>query len=124
MAVGGSGVYIDAKTSSLVRCWAASASLQTAEIRSDEEGCVDAPGCQFRLESNALLTLRQLHACSVAVGGSGVYIGAKDFLISEVLGGFSITADCGASALKEKDKGKVGRLTVQIGAHAAPAPPG
>ena len=64
--------------------------------------------------------------CSVAVGGSGVYIGAKDFLISEVLGGFSVTADSGASALREKGKegGKVGRLTVQIGAHAAPPPPG
>ena len=62
------------------------------------------------------------YACSVAVGGSGVYIGAKDYLISEVLGGFSATADCGPSA--HKDRGKVGRLTLQIGAHASPPPPG
>lgn len=51
-----------------------------------------------------------------------MYIGAKDYLISEVLGGFSATADCGQSA--HKDRGKVGRLKVQVGAHASPPPPG
>ena len=59
---------------------------------------------------------------SLAIGSSGAYVGAKDYLISEIVGGFSATADCGPSA--HKGGGKVGRLTLQVGAHAAPPPPG
>ncbi|KAK9802713.1 hypothetical protein WJX73_010173 [Symbiochloris irregularis] len=59
---------------------------------------------------------------NLTFGGSGAYIGMKDYQISEVAGGFSLTLDAGPSA--RKSGRKAGRIIMQVGAQAAPPPPG
>lgn len=46
----------------------------------------------------------------------------KDYLISEVAGGFSLTLDAGAST--RKAGAKAGRISMQVGAQPAPPPSG
>ena len=50
--------------------------------------------------------------CRFAFGGSGVFFGGKDVFISEVTGGFSVTADGHGT---NKDGVQTARLIVQVG---------
>ena len=53
-----------------------------------------------------------LPVCRFAFGGSGVFFGGKDVFISEVTGGFSVTADGHGT---NKDGVPTARLIVQVG---------
>jgi hypothetical protein len=53
--------------------------------------------------------------CSFAQGSNGIYFGMKDFLLSEVSGNFSISADTVVGKLKGEEDQKCARLRVRVG---------
>ena len=57
----------------------------------------------------------QFHCCRFAQGSNGIYFGGKGFVLSELSGSFSMSADTVASKHKGEDGQDIARLSLRVG---------
>ncbi|CAL8467730.1 g7268 [Coccomyxa elongata] len=99
--------------------------------RAEESGAVAAAGMaqQIAFTEGRLDALKQrlyfppVKGYSFAQGSNGIYFGAKDFLLSEVSGNFSISAGMVPNKGKGGDDQKSARLSIRVGCPSATVKP-